>query len=86
MSASDPRIPPALATALFWLLVVACAVAQGYIVRGLFRADPAAGRAGSAVPQSDVPHQNRWMELTWGILPIVGLIAVFVGAWRLMAR
>ena len=73
-----------MSTALFWLLVASCLIAQAYIARGLFRADPAAGRAGSAVPESEVPHQNRWMELTWAILPIVGLIAVFVGAWRLM--
>lgn len=86
MTALAPWLSPAVSTALFWLLVVACVVAQGYIVRGLFRADPVAGRAGSAVPQSEVPHQNRWMELAWAILPIVGLIAVFVGAWRLMPR
>jgi hypothetical protein len=73
-------------TILFWMLVVACAVAQFYIVRGLFRAEVSpAEQSALGAAASSVPQPRRAAEVAWAILPLVGLVAVFVGAWRLMS-
>ncbi len=64
--------------ALFWVSVVACVVAQYFIVRAVVRAVPA--ETGSP----DVPSPNKAMEIAWAILPALLMLAVFVGAWRHM--
>jgi hypothetical protein len=73
----DSPSSPAL-TALFWVLVGVCLVAQWFILRAVFRVLPAAP-ANSAVP---VPR--RWAEIVQVLLPILGLAALFFGAWRAM--
>lgn len=71
-------LPPAVATALFWLAVVCSVVAQLFILRAVFRMLPAS-------PVSpDVPAPRRWVEIVWVILPVGFLAAAFVGAWRAM--
>jgi hypothetical protein len=77
-------LSPAVARALFWGLVIACVIAQVLIVRGLFRADPAGASPNAS--REGVPTPRHAMEVAWAILPIVGLIATFVGAWRLLPR
>jgi hypothetical protein len=72
------------ATPLFWVLVAACVVAQLLIVRGLFNADPAG--ASPNAPRDGVPTPRHWMEVAWAVVPIAGLVATFVGTWRLMSR
>lgn len=68
---------PALASAIFWGAVVICAVAQLFILRAVFRTLP--------VPSSPhVPAPRRWAEILWAIVPMLGLVAVFLGAWRLL--
>ena len=70
-------LSPALASGTFWAMVVICAVAQLFILRAVFRTLPA--------PSSPhVPAPRRWAEIVWAIVPMVGLVAVFVGAWRLL--
>lgn len=77
MSVSSNPLPPAgLLTALFWVLVAACVVAQVFIVRAVFRTLPA------APTNSAVPAPRRWAEVVQVILPVVGLVALFWGAWR----
>ncbi|MBL0939247.1 MAG: hypothetical protein IBJ03_10145 [Gemmatimonadaceae bacterium] len=69
-------LPPGLLIALFWALVVACVVAQAFIVRAVFRTLP-------TTPTSNaVPAPRRWAEVVQVLLPIVGLVAVFLIAWR----
>lgn len=71
-------LPPAVSTTLFWLSVAACAVAQLFIMRAVFRTLPA------APTNSAVPAPRRWAEIVQVILPIAGLVALFYGAWRAM--
>lgn len=80
----NPSLPPIVATPLFWVLVVACVIAQLFIVRGLFRADPAG--ASPNAPREGVPTPRGFMEFAWAVMPIIGIVATFVGAWRLMPR
>lgn len=72
------RIPPGLLIALFWALVLACVVAQAFIVRAVFRTLPAAPTS------STVPSPRRWAEVVQVFLPIIGLVAVFLIAWHLL--
>jgi hypothetical protein len=80
----SPTLSPIAAIVLFWALVVACAIAQLFIVRGLYHADPAGASPNAS--REGVPTPRRWMEVAWAVLPIAGLIATFLGAWRLMPR
>lgn len=75
----NPLLPFGLLTALFWVLVAACVVAQVFIVRAVFRTLPAAPTS------SAVPAPRRWAEVVQVILPVVGLVALFLGAWRALA-
>jgi hypothetical protein len=69
-------LPPAVVTALFWSAVVACVIAQLFILRAVFRTLP-------ILPSSaQVPTPHRLTEILWVVLPVGGLIAVFVGAYR----
>jgi hypothetical protein len=71
-----PALPPAVAATLFWALVAACVVAQGFIIRAAFRATrpPADG--------APVPAPHRGAEVVWAILPALALAALWLGTWR----
>jgi hypothetical protein len=74
----DSLLSPTLTTALFWLAVAICGVAQLFIMRAVFRTLPA------APTNSAVPVPRRWAEIVQVLLPIFGLVALFYGAWRAM--
>jgi hypothetical protein len=72
-------LPVTVGTAFFWIALVACGVAQLYILRAVFRVLP-------ALPvSSNVPVPRRWAEVLWAVLPIAGLAAAFWGAWRALS-
>jgi hypothetical protein len=73
---TDFWLSPAVATALFWAMVVACAVSQLFIMRAVFRTLP------DAPTNSAVPAPRRWAEIVQVLLPIAGLVTLFLGAWR----
>ncbi len=80
-SAATPTatlLPSPVAGALFWVGVVACVVAQYFIIRAVWRAVP------SVTGSPDVPSPHRGMEIAWAILPAVLIVAVFLGAWRVL--
>jgi len=39
----------------------------------------------AAPTSSAVPAPRRWAEVVQVILPVVGLVALFLGAWRALA-
>ena len=56
--------------------VVACVIAQLFILRAVFRTLP-------ILPSSSqVPTPHRVTEILWVVLPVGLLIAVFIGAYR----
>jgi len=71
-------LPESVAVVLFVVAAVACVIAQFFIIRAVVRVVPA------VTGSPHVPSPNRAMEIAWAILPAVLIIAVFVGAWRLM--
>lgn len=79
-----------LSDAIFWIAVAACAIAQIFILRAVFRVTPTgvtAGSENSSTPDGQrvsVPSPHRLTEIVWVVLPVVLLIAVFVLAWRTM--
>lgn len=75
----SPFLPPAVAATLFWASVVACVVAQGFIIRAAFRA---ARPPAEAAP---VPAPHRGAELVWAVLPAFALAALWLGAWRALS-
>jgi hypothetical protein len=70
-------LPGGLVSLLFWIAAAACAVAQLFILRAVFRQAP------GAVVSASVPAPHRTAEIIWVLLPMLGLAAAFVGAWRL---
>jgi len=70
-----------LLDALFWVAVVGCGISQLFILRAVFRTLPPRSLSPDA-PSVPVPH--RLQEIVWAVLPAFLLIAVFVGAWRVM--
>jgi hypothetical protein len=78
--AVDPRMSPVLSDAVFWVAVVACAVAQLAILRsvlgtkGLVRPTPATG--------APLRAQPRAVEIAWAVLPALALAAVLALTWR----
>lgn len=79
-----------LADAIFWIAVAACAVAQIFILRAVFRVTPAGvapGSSASSTPDGEsvsVPKPHRLTEIVWVVLPVVLLVLAFVLAWRTM--
>ena len=71
-------MPGLLHVTLFWVAVVACAVAQWFILRGVLRTAP----DGAVSPNVRTP--NRATEIFWAILPAFFLVAAFLYAWRAM--
>jgi hypothetical protein len=71
--------------AIFWIAVVACAVAQLFILRAVFRVTPVGSVAkGTVADASGVPTPHRLTEIVWVLLPVALLVLAFVGAWRQM--
>lgn len=69
-------ISPTVAKTLFQIGVAACAIAQFFILRAVFRTLPAA-------PASDsVPSPIRWAEVFWVIIPVFALAGALWGTWR----
>ncbi len=72
---------PFLADAIFWIAVVACAVAQIGILRATVatRGDsPADGPAAVASHRAS----TRAEEMLWAALPVIALAVVLVLTWR----
>lgn len=64
-----------LAETIFWIAVVACAVAQVAILRSTF----AARRANRS---ELVPASSRSGEIAWAVIPALALCAVLVATWQ----
>jgi heme/copper-type cytochrome/quinol oxidase subunit 2 len=64
-----------LAETIFWIAVVACAVAQVAILRSTY----AAGRANKS---ELVPASSRRSEIAWAAIPALALSAVLVVTWQ----
>ncbi len=79
-----------LSDAIFWIAVAACAIAQIFILRAVFRVTPAGVATGSATTstpdgeQVSVPSPHRLTEIVWVVLPVTLLVLSFVLAWRVM--
>lgn len=74
---------------LFWLAVLACAVAQFFIIRAVFKPAPifgtqAVGDESAAIPRGNLPAAPRWLEVVWAVLPAFFLALAFAMAWQLM--
>lgn len=64
-----------LAETIFWIAVVACAVAQVAILRSTF--------AARRVNKSElVPASSRSGEIAWAVIPALSLSAVLVVTWQ----
>jgi heme/copper-type cytochrome/quinol oxidase subunit 2 len=61
-----------LADALFWIAVVATAIAHAFILRSTIRGMRAAGAG-----------RSFW-EWTWAVLPAISLVILFLFTWRAM--
>ena len=69
-----------LAEMIFWIAVVACAVAEVAILRSTF----VARRANKS---ELVPSSPRGGEIAWAVLPALALCAVLIATWqRIEAR
>lgn len=78
-------VNPVVQGALFWSAVLACAIAQFFILRTAFR--PAGATDTSTEPGGRammVPSSRRAMEMIWAVLPALLLGAAFFFAWRAM--
>lgn len=65
-----------IATTSFWVAVVLCVIAHGFILRSAFA-------AAAAVEHSHtLPPIRRAAEVVWVVLPAVMLIVLFVATWR----
>jgi len=78
-------VNPVVQGVLFWSAVLACAIAQFFILRTAFR--PAGATDASAEPGGRpmmVPTSQRPMEILWAVLPVLLLVAAFYLAWTTM--
>jgi hypothetical protein len=81
-----------LATAFFWIAVVATAVAHAFILRSTIRgmregaASSSAARAatGAGSPAAGTSRARTFWEWTWAVLPAIALIVLFVWTWNTM--
>lgn len=69
-------VPTPLLDGVFWMAAAACAVAQYFIVRAVWKVIP----AGTGSPHVPVPR--RAQEILWVLLPVLLLLGAFAGAWR----
>ncbi len=88
----------AIRDAVFWIFVAICAVSQFYIIRAVIRADvysphpvPPDGNTNTGADADNdklrgktLPVPNRAVEILWAVLPVLLMLAAFMGAWRLM--
>ncbi len=70
---------PNVADAVFWIAVVACAVAQVAITRSVLVARQPELPAGARVAPA-----RRPAELAWALLPALAVAGVLVLTWRAM--
>lgn len=79
-----PSLPPALADAIFWIAVAACAVAQVAILRSVLvvrpRADGPLQRPSDRVQPA--PLARRPLEVFWAVVPALALAATLALTWR----
>ena len=74
-----------ISDAIFWVAVVACAIAQLFILRAVFRVTPGASSSTESIAEaSGVPTPHRLTEIVWVLLPVLLLALAFFGAWRAM--
>jgi heme/copper-type cytochrome/quinol oxidase subunit 2 len=76
-----PVVSPAVATALFWVAVVCCIVAQIALIDAAIRA-PMQGSSESA----SMRMPSRVTEIGWTIVPAIGLAVLLVFTWRATHR
>ncbi len=68
---------PNVADAIFWIAVVACAIAQGAILRSVLVARQPELPAGARVAPA-----RRSVELVWALVPALLLVGTLVLTWR----
>ena len=73
---SPGLVPSTALDVLFWTAAAACAVAQFFIVRAVWKVIP----SGTSSP--DVPAPRRALEIMWVLLPVLLLAGAFAGTWR----
>jgi heme/copper-type cytochrome/quinol oxidase subunit 2 len=69
-------VPSSVLDVLFWTAAVACAIAQYFIVRAVWKVIP------SGISSPDVPAPRRALEIMWVLLPVLLLAGAFAGTWR----
>ena len=75
------RPSPAMSSAVFWIAVACCAVAQIALIWSAIRA-PMSGSTESA----SMRMPSRASEIAWTIVPAIGLAVLLVFSWRAVAR
>ena len=78
---------PVMLDALFWTAVLACAVAQFFILRAVLRPATLPSVNAGVDPGSPLPvrvQSGRVQEIVWAVLPALLLAGAFVLAWRAM--
>ena len=68
---------PTVADAIFWIAVVACAVAQIAILRSVLGA-----RQPELPADARVAPARRSVELAWAVIPALALVGVLALTWR----
>lgn len=72
-----PPPSPAVASALFWIAAVCCAVAQIALIHSAIRA-PMPGSTESA----SMRMPGRGSEIAWTVIPAIALAVLLVFTWR----
>ena len=68
---------PTVADAIFWIAVVACALAQIAILRSVLGA-----RQPELPADARVAPARRSVELAWAVIPALALVGVLALTWR----
>jgi heme/copper-type cytochrome/quinol oxidase subunit 2 len=68
---------PTVADAIFWIAVVACAVAQIAILRSVVGA-----RQPELPADARVAPARRSVEVAWAVIPALALVGVLALTWR----
>jgi heme/copper-type cytochrome/quinol oxidase subunit 2 len=77
---------PAVSDGIFWTAVIACAIAQVFILRAVFAPEapaPAGSPAEAGRAAGRLRQPSRPLEIAWAVLPAVGLVLLFLWAWQL---
>jgi heme/copper-type cytochrome/quinol oxidase subunit 2 len=75
------KLSPEFARFVFWICVASCVVGQLAILRSTVRG-PAARASGDDA--ANPVHIRRAPEIIWAVLPVIALIFVFAGTWRVL--